>query len=182
MELRRVLVVDIAQEIRCLREAGPYPGLHVMDGSVMPANPGVNRSLTIAALAKRAMSLRPNNGDFEARTLPGSSYKRIRPVTTSPHRAQGSLGPIAPGCNGGRGHSAVSVLIADTATERRTMISDRTRTAEFRILGDAIKLQENDVPRCYLADLRRRYLSPTSAASYTLLTTSTEVIRFRADF
>jgi cholesterol oxidase len=33
------------------------PGLHVMDGSVMPANPGVNPSLTITALAERAMSL-----------------------------------------------------------------------------------------------------------------------------
>jgi len=28
-----------------------HPGLHVMDGSVMPANPGVNPSLMITALA-----------------------------------------------------------------------------------------------------------------------------------
>ena len=39
------------------------PGLHVMDGSVMPANPGVNPSLTITALAERAMSLWPNKGE-----------------------------------------------------------------------------------------------------------------------
>lgn len=32
-----------------------YPGLYVIDGSVMPANPGVNPSLTITALAEHAM-------------------------------------------------------------------------------------------------------------------------------
>lgn len=33
-----------------------YPGLFVVDGSIMPANPGVNPSLTITALAEYAMS------------------------------------------------------------------------------------------------------------------------------
>jgi cholesterol oxidase len=36
-----------------------YPGLFVVDGSVMPANPGVNPSLTITALAEYAMSKIP---------------------------------------------------------------------------------------------------------------------------
>ncbi len=36
-----------------------YPGLFVIDGSIMPANPGVNPSLTIAALAEYAMSFIP---------------------------------------------------------------------------------------------------------------------------
>ena len=40
-------------------EVHGYPGLHVVDGSVMPANPGVNPSLTIAAVAEYAMSLVP---------------------------------------------------------------------------------------------------------------------------
>jgi cholesterol oxidase len=60
------------------------PGLHVMDGSVMPANPGVNPSLTITALAERAMSLWPNKGDADTRPPLGSGYERVDPVM--PHR------------------------------------------------------------------------------------------------
>jgi len=37
-----------------------YPGLYVVDGSAVSANPGVNPSLTITALAERAMSLVPS--------------------------------------------------------------------------------------------------------------------------
>ena len=33
-----------------------YPGLFVIDGSAVSANPGVNPSLTITALAERAMA------------------------------------------------------------------------------------------------------------------------------
>jgi cholesterol oxidase len=36
-----------------------YPGLYVVDGSAISANPGVNPSLTICALAERAMGLVP---------------------------------------------------------------------------------------------------------------------------
>jgi cholesterol oxidase len=37
-------------------EVHNYPGLYIVDGSIMPANPGVNPSLTITALAEYAMS------------------------------------------------------------------------------------------------------------------------------
>ena len=61
-----------------------HPGLHVMDGSVVPANPGVNPSLSIAALVERAVSLWPNKGDEDTRPPLGSGYERIEPVM--PHR------------------------------------------------------------------------------------------------
>ncbi len=41
-----------------------YPGLYVVDGSVMPANPGINPSLTITALAEYAMSRIPGKDAF----------------------------------------------------------------------------------------------------------------------
>jgi cholesterol oxidase len=44
----------------------------------------VNPSLTITALAERAMSLWPNQADADTRPPLGSGYERINPVM--PHR------------------------------------------------------------------------------------------------
>jgi cholesterol oxidase len=44
-----------------------YPGLHVVDGSAVSANLGVNPSLTITAQAERAMSLWPRRGEPDER-------------------------------------------------------------------------------------------------------------------
>lgn len=57
-----------------------YPGLHIVDGSTISANLGVNPSLTITAQAERAMALWPNKGEADPRPAPGQPYARVTPV------------------------------------------------------------------------------------------------------
>ncbi len=57
-----------------------HPGLHVVDGSAISANLGVNPSLTITAQAERAMSYWPNKGEPDPRPPIGADYRRLPPV------------------------------------------------------------------------------------------------------
>lgn len=50
-----------------------YPGLYVIDGSSISANPGVNPSLTITALAERAMTKIPPKSSGWVSPLPASA-------------------------------------------------------------------------------------------------------------
>jgi cholesterol oxidase len=52
-----------------------YPGMYVIDGSAISANPGVNPSLTITALAERAMSLIE-----EKQAAKATSHEKMEPV------------------------------------------------------------------------------------------------------
>ncbi|HTR90677.1 MAG TPA: GMC family oxidoreductase [Trebonia sp.] len=77
-----------------------YPGLHVVDGSAVSANLGVNPALTITAQAERAMAMWPNKGAPDPRPRPGDLYRRIAPVAPGnpvvPASAPGAL--RLPGC------------------------------------------------------------------------------------
>lgn len=72
-----------------------HPGLHVVDGSTISANLGVNPSLTITAQAERAMSFWPNKGEADPRPALGSPYQRLPAVKphhpTVPETAPGAL-------------------------------------------------------------------------------------------
>jgi cholesterol oxidase len=57
-----------------------HPGLHVVDGSAISANLGVNPALTITAQAERAMALWPNKDETDPRPPVGAAYKRAVPV------------------------------------------------------------------------------------------------------
>ncbi len=82
-----------------------HPGLHIMDGSAVSANLGVNPSLTITAQAERAMALWPNKGEPDPRPPLSAPYERIAPAAPDhpivPTTAVGALRlPIFPAKRG----------------------------------------------------------------------------------
>ncbi len=60
-----------------------HPGLHIVDGSTISANLGVNPSLTITAQAERAMALWPNKGGDDPRPPFGAPYRPLTPIDPS---------------------------------------------------------------------------------------------------
>ncbi len=58
-----------------------HEGLHIVDGSAVSANLGVNPSLTITAQAERAMAFWPNKGEPDPRPELGRPYAEVPPVS-----------------------------------------------------------------------------------------------------
>jgi cholesterol oxidase len=76
-----------------------YPGLHVVDGSAMPANPGVNPSLTITAMAERAFAYWPNRGETDPRPAPApgqTGWPPPSPARTAPGATPAAPAPVPP--------------------------------------------------------------------------------------
>jgi cholesterol oxidase len=72
-----------------------HPGLHIVDGSTLSANLGVNPSLSITAQAERAMSMWPNKGEHDIRPQLGFEYKRVTPIAPrTPAVPEGAPGAI----------------------------------------------------------------------------------------
>ncbi|MFN4151884.1 MAG: GMC family oxidoreductase, partial [Candidatus Sericytochromatia bacterium] len=61
-------VEDGVIDYKC--EVFNYPNLHIIDGSIIPANLGVNPSLTITAMAEQAMSHIPSKSDSFEQVFP----------------------------------------------------------------------------------------------------------------
>ncbi|MEZ5091425.1 GMC family oxidoreductase N-terminal domain-containing protein [Nocardioides sp.] len=72
-----------------------HEGLHVVDGTALSANLGVNPSLTITAQAERAMAFWPNKGEPDPRPALGEAYAPVPAVAPRapvvPEDAPGAL-------------------------------------------------------------------------------------------
>jgi cholesterol oxidase len=72
-----------------------YPTLHVVDGSTITANLGVNPSLTITAQAERAFAMWPNKGDKDERPDQSKKYVAISFIRPNkPFVPAGAIGEL----------------------------------------------------------------------------------------
>lgn len=72
-----------------------HPGLHIVDGSTISGNLGVNPSLTITAQAERAFAMWPNNGEQDLRPMLGAAYQPVEWIyPANPIVPKGAIGEL----------------------------------------------------------------------------------------
>ena len=117
-----------------------YDGLHVIDGSTLSANLGVNPSLSITAQAERATALWPNKGETDQRPLIGAGYRRLDPIAPAhpvvPDTAPAALRTSTWVCLTRVPRYAHPFGLLDRSW-RRACCSDRCRPVRARILRRA---------------------------------------------
>jgi cholesterol oxidase len=101
-----------------------HEGLHVLDGSSISANLGVNPSLTITAQAERALSFWPNKGAEDPRPPMGAAYERLKPVL--PDR------PVVPADAPGALRLPIVEIRTGGGTEREENRAEETDTGRER--------------------------------------------------
>ncbi|MFI2781457.1 FAD-dependent oxidoreductase [Streptomyces sp. ALB3] len=73
-----------------------YPSLHITDASAIPANLGLNPSLTITAMAERALAAWPQAGAPDPRPRQGEPYRSLPTPKVSPCPTPSSSASAAP--------------------------------------------------------------------------------------
>ncbi|GAB2983400.1 GMC family oxidoreductase [Streptomyces pseudoechinosporeus] len=76
-----------------------YPTLHIADASVIPGNLGLNPSLTITAMAERALAAWPQAGTPDPRPRQGEPYRPLPLVKVPACRIHSSSAWAAPACS-----------------------------------------------------------------------------------
>ena len=138
------------------------PGLHVIDGSVMPANTGVNPSLTITALAERAMSLLAEQGRRGHEAAAGLRLRARRSGDAAPSgRAGGCARRAATRREEGRRHPRLPVLgiihvPPELTTDDREQPMTELAADPFRPLDEALRSPTTIVLPYYLSDRKLR--------------------------
>ncbi|MFC8593805.1 GMC oxidoreductase [Streptomyces atroolivaceus] len=76
-----------------------YPTLHITDASLTPGNLGLNPSLTITAMAERALAAWPPTGAPDPRPHQDEPYRPLHLMKASACRTHSSSALAAPACS-----------------------------------------------------------------------------------
>ena len=114
-----------------------HDGLHVVDGSAVSANLGVNPSLTITAQAERAMAFWPNKGEADPRPALGSAYRPAGAGASRRTRPSRTPRRVRCGCRSSASADPCGLLLQLASQPGRNHPSQRSLG---RVRGPAVML------------------------------------------